>query len=509
MTGPFTEKIRKFCGTRAFEVLVFVLLFAVLLNGLSDIFTYKQKVTVPRLYNLYDGYDRDMVDVLIIGSSHAGQVSVHDLWTGSGIAAYSLTNNAQSADTTYYMIREALKYQHPSLIMVETVMLPDNDMHDPDTEYETDLHADAYFRMSPLYLQMVADQIRRYGVDMTEGLSLLLKWPGMHMRYGELAEDDFRNTHPYLATELGWSESVAEDPGTAQMTDTREPVSAIGEYYLNRIISLCRKEGIELLLFHAPYPTSEFATGQQNTIADIAAAGEVPFIEFNRLRDETGIDFTTDLCADLNHLNRDGCRKLTAYLAAYMASHYALEDHRGDARYVNWEKDVRACDNDGLKQDLKEAESAAGWFELMAERSGDYMLFLSLDGNYKVNDQIPLASWLSSFGISQDAYDAGGAFVLDHGTVTWSSGSPDAYLHRVENMPSDVTLVRRFDAQIYADQVDHSGRNDSIYIGETDLSKALNGLNITVYDPFLDDVVDSIGIDVYLGDGILREEAVY
>ena len=76
-----------------------------------------------------------------------------------------------------------------------------------------------------------------------------------------------------------------------------------------------------------------------NTAADIAAEYGVPFIDYNLLYEECGMDFSTDM-ADDGHLNAQGAAKFTSVFGEYLAENYAIPNHRYDEKYETWEKDA-------------------------------------------------------------------------------------------------------------------------------------------------------------------------
>ena len=117
----------------------------------------------------------------------------------------------------------------------------------------------------------------------------------------------------------------------------REDVSAALRY-------VCRSREIRmdvpLLIVVTPYATTEEKQKRFNTAADIAAEYGVPFIDYNLLYEECGMDFTTDM-ADDGHLNAPGAAKFTSVFGAYLAEHYDIPDHRGDEAYTTWDLDAK------------------------------------------------------------------------------------------------------------------------------------------------------------------------
>ncbi len=74
-----------------------------------------------------------------------------------------------------------------------------------------------------------------------------------------------------------------------------------------------------MVLFASPYVVSEEEQMRINAVGEIARENGIPFINFNCLYQETGIDFSCDF-RDSSHVNNAGAQKVTEYLAQYIKS---------------------------------------------------------------------------------------------------------------------------------------------------------------------------------------------
>ena len=101
------------------KAVCFCMLSAALLCYTLYVFTPKYDYGICSMNNLYD-QPGDSVDVLFVGSSllYSG-VNTNELWSRYGIAAYDLCSADQPFWVSYYMIREALRMQHPKLIVLD------------------------------------------------------------------------------------------------------------------------------------------------------------------------------------------------------------------------------------------------------------------------------------------------------------------------------------------------------------------------------------------------------
>lgn len=339
---------------------------------------------------------------------------------------------------------------------------------------------------------MVLHQAEESGSDPEQILNLLLRIPITHSRYSELSQSDFENELPF---NCGYQGSTGVSPSEAPaVTENRTSLSARSEKSLRKIIALCKEKNIALLLFSAPYPGSEEQLSRENTVSDIAKQNDVPFLNFNLFWQETGIDFSKDI-RDGIHLNNSGAEKITKYLEEYILQHYSLEDHRGDSKYFRWDQDVRFLADKEWKHDLDNAGDLNQYLELAGSKS-DFDYMISLDGDYKAMGNVYNKS-LEKMGIDGDSYEKGGTFVYSGGKfVYWSSGK-DTFEYQGKMGNTNVSAARI--ATETEDDWDAQNTKDRLIIGETNYAHAVNGVNMVIYDPQLDLVVDSISVNIYNG----------
>lgn len=504
---------QKLSGThkRLIELVAFLLLFALLSNNLLNILNIKKgdEGLYPRFYSVYSGHYRN-ADVVFAGSSHAGQMIARQLFRDQGIAAYTIADDSQPVDIMYHQMKEYLKFHKPKIFLVETAIIPDDNINEPDTEYSGRTANDAYFRYSLNYASLIAEQIKNFDIPFKdEGIQLLLKWPLMHDRYKQLTRDDYVMDMPYINTTFDPLYSVPDEEVSIELTDERAPISSVGEDYLNRIIKLCRNNNVQLILFHTPYPAHPFSMAQQNTLADIAEKEGIPFLDFNYLQEEIGFEIQSDLARDLNHLNYYGSSKVTGYIGDYLKENYALEDHRNDPKYVDWDKDLKAWENAPVITEFSLAGDIQGFGEVLEKYSKDYVVIMSLCGNYPIGEE-QLRGLIDKVIPGSDFFEKGGAMVVDHGEILFCSDGAPTYVFSHRFGDADIVVDRQMSNDEYSALLPKENDNDGIEIRLDEYAKVLNGMNITVFDDFTGEVIDSVGVDVYQSlDGIFRTKIIY
>ena len=113
--------------------------------------------------------------------------------------------------------------------------------------------------------------------------------------------------------------------------------------YLEKIIQLCRENGVEFVMFAIPYGIEtdqaryDRRQGTNLALEDYLESQEIPFLFYQRDID-TGIDFATDF-RDKTHLNTYGAEKISAHLGGWLQENYQLSDHRTDEAYASWTED--------------------------------------------------------------------------------------------------------------------------------------------------------------------------
>ena len=485
------------------ELIVFFVLLIAGMARLYDVFKYREMGGGGGYENFYAA-KKNSIDVMIYGSSHAScTVNNGMLWDDAGISSFILSSGSQSIDSTYYFIKESLKTQHPKVIMVETLEANGQEQNDDGT-YQVDLanvyRSDLSMHWSPLYVNFVLNQTKLYGFDNEFRNELLLKMPIIHARYSELERNDFVNEYYFKRGYGGSYDLQVSDP--PQLTEDRTALSPMGEEYLQKIIDLCKQENIGLVLFCAPYPETTDASAQQNAIADFAKANGTTFFDFNTFYQKIGIDFSTDY-RDGNHLNNSGADKVTKYLEDYIRANYDLTDHRGNAAYKVWDENSRYLQDKDDLHELQTVTDLNAYLAALGKVSSKYDIIVSLDGDYNAQGDTAYASSLANLGIDMDSYHQGGTFVLHQGQFEYYSGTDETFSYTGQFGNQAIAVDRKAAAGSATEDADGGTEgtniNDGLYIGETNYASAVNGVNIVVYDPEINLVVDSIGVDVFEG----------
>ena len=100
------------------RITLFLLLAGFCLHHAERIFMGKDAEELSPYY--YD-YPDNTFDVLFLGSSVSKNgVQPVQLWKSNGIASYNLSNGNQSLACSYYLMKDAIRKDHPKLIVLDT-----------------------------------------------------------------------------------------------------------------------------------------------------------------------------------------------------------------------------------------------------------------------------------------------------------------------------------------------------------------------------------------------------
>lgn len=415
--------------------------------------------------------EKDMVDVLFLGSSHCYcSVNPGVLWEKEGMAAFSMAISGQDLASSYFCIREALKTQTPRVICVEM--------------YCSNFHG--YAVKGNLYRNLLGYGFSQNFAEAVDAISegketreLLLKWPIIHTRYAELTKKDFRKD-PMMRTYLGYEGSfVAENVGELPVYEGEEQL-AVGEQeeiWIRKMIALTREAGVQLVFFLAPFEADEETQMRYRYVENLAAEYQVPFLNMLPLYRELGIDVERDFI-DNGHLNTYGALKVTDYLGEYLLERYDLPDRRGDRRYGLWEENLEVWNHQMQNRLLQQTGDLGVYLDRLKGASLGYAFVLSTKGGYLAETE-DLADRMEALGIGESFFEREDVWVIEDGAVRFWAEGEDCFRH-MKIGDSDLLLNKR-DGIL------------QVVIDRREYGKVSQGIDIIVYDKRLEKIVDEVG----------------
>lgn len=305
--------------------------------------------------------DEQSVDILYLGSSSMSTAGIPQrMYDEYGLCSYNLASPEQTLITSYYWLKEALRFQSPKVVFLDNQMLFTFYEDEPLNFKEPGQRKD-FDRMkwSKVKIEAVNDicsldknqsklsyyfPIVRYH-DRFKELSKLdfsytpSKLYGFAPLYGDLHEEgeaDFAPLVDSASLDIVSSDSTSpdvllkEDIENQLAGDADEFILPLMQEYMDRIVALCEERDIKLVLVTTVAPI------QTQTRHDLtqayANANNLEYLDFNteKLYSETGMDYFVD-CYDTHHMAISGGEKITDYLASYVLSEGLVSPRSSDA----------------------------------------------------------------------------------------------------------------------------------------------------------------------------------
>lgn len=307
-------------------------------------------------------------EVLFFGNSHMGcAVYPMELWRDFGIVSYNMAGSGNPLPATYWMMKNALHYANPKVVVIDCYRLS----YDKMIDNKERLH----IQTDPMPL--TTDKVRMIWdllEDPEDRLEFIWNFASYHERWQELEQTDFEKNHS--ATKGGGGGYDVMPPGKmAERPAETVDFTSVGTSYLRGMIEECQGRGIEVLLIYLPFPASEADWQEALCMERIAEEYGISAINFLDLQ---VADFASDCFDENSHLNGSGGRKVTKYLGQYLTDRYDVTDHRGEAVYAEWDADYRQYTEGKLKT-IVEMESLDKMLVMLADPSFDCCIYVHGD----------------------------------------------------------------------------------------------------------------------------------
>ena len=327
------KNARFFCSALAFLALLTLILIPLsrLLARKSLALPWNTTTKISGFYN----EERDQFEVMFFGSSHAyAAFSPLELWEETGVKSYVFATQQQPLWATYTYIKEALKTQSPSLVVVECRMaFGDQEYYDKGVNFSYMDDIPLSWNKAELALRSVPD---------TEGrLALLFNFMMYHDRWNDLHRQDFtfrrdEARDPYKGYVLLPPREETYPRPEIEAVTGRVPLLEKNRHWLEEIVRLCREEGVALWLVKTPSNLELEEKALLNTVEDFAAEKGVPFRDFNEDYAEMGL--SEDMFHDEHHLDVFGASRFTRFFARALEERWP--ELRTDWKDPAWEADM-------------------------------------------------------------------------------------------------------------------------------------------------------------------------
>lgn len=483
-------------GLNAVKIVSFLCLLVLTVHLLDRTMIAKymddEKEPQTKTYKGFYHMEKDSVDVLILGTSHAAAaINPQDMYDTAGIRAYNLASSAQPVWASYYWLKEALKYQSPSAIVFDVNYLF------RDSHYETcNRKALDDMRLGSVKYAAVRTAVATDQSGKETALSYIFPFFRYHSRWSSnLNEWDFDNSRTEVPPKLkgfwyytGLAHYEDFTPLDVSTSSEEAPFVETSFSWFEKMVDLCQKNHIMVIMIKTP--THRFTVEKHNAVQAYADEKGFPFYDYNEaeLYHASGLDYSHDMDdASLKnaHLNPSGARKISKDLAVRIAENGWANSCQDD----QWELTKET--NENLYKDfmLQHTEDIATYFDML--KDDRYTVFISAkdDASAGMNDMVKTA--LSDLGLTvdwSDMYRHGYLAEIDRENVVYEKVNNK----RIEYSGSFRDGVMRITMSSAGYE---SGNQSSICINGVEQSRNSRGLNIVVYNNERHCVIDSVCFD--------------
>ncbi len=440
--------------------------------------------------------ERNTVDVLFFGSSHAvSSFNPQVIYDDYGITSYNLGSEQQSLLVTYFWLREALKYQSPKAIVLDTYTFHKyrdayiyNNMNCSEESVRKAMDS---MRFSPLKVE-ASMAIEK--VDPTHiGLSFLLLNIRYHSRWTSLGENDYTENEMINHGGIkGFSALNGTEPGKKEVTfkdsdlstAEAEPMVEIADEYLDKIVELCKKEGIELILVNIPCGES---INRYKTTKEFADKNNLPYYDLNEEKLYNDIGYNAEKYR-YGHPNYLGAEVISRFIGELLLDDYNIptrKDKSYDQSRINYENridNIKLIETVDVNKYLEELNNSRySVFALVPANIGDY-----------IDDEF-LKRW-NALGFTNDIKQA------KDGTHYCAVKSDGKTMEKCVSEDLDFSGSIRNGVVQYRFTIDtkkmtQKGHKYSMVVNGTECGNTKAGLDIVVYDNEYKKIIDKVNID--------------
>ncbi len=294
----------------------------------------------------YEEEDKNY-DVVFIGDCEVYEnFSPIRLWQDYGITSYIRGSAEQYIWQSYYLLEDTLRYTMPKVVIYNVQAMQFNESQ-----------SEAYNRMTLEGMRWSPSKVKAINASMKEDekfLDYVFPILRYHTRWSELTPDDIKymfatkkvsHNGYYMRVDVRPAEGVPE----GRMLSNYDFGDNAWKY-LDMMRCLCEEKGIELILIKAPSLYPYWYEEYDSQIVEYAEEHDLRYINFLKLADEIGIDYSTDTYDAGLHMNLAGAEKLSVYLGDVLREEYGVPDKRTDEAWNEiWQEKI----------DFYEAEKAS------------------------------------------------------------------------------------------------------------------------------------------------------
>ena len=276
-------------------------------------------------------------DVIFVGDCEVYEnFSPITLYEEYGITSYIRGSAQQMIWQSYYLMEETLKYEKPKAFIFNVLSMK----YDTPESTGDSSQREAYNRMTLDGMRWSASKWNSVMASLTEQekekesiFSYIFPLLRYHDRWSSLESQDFKYFFKKKQlSDNGYLMQTGIKPATKH--NERRPKSFdFGENsykYLDMMVELCEKNGVELILVKAPSLSPKWWDKWDEQMVDYAKKHNLAYYNLLDMTEEIGIDWQTDTYDTGLHLNVYGAEKLSSYFGNILSAKHNIPDRRND-----------------------------------------------------------------------------------------------------------------------------------------------------------------------------------
>ena len=262
------------------------------------------------------------------------------LYEEYGISSYVRGSSQQLIWQSYYVLEETLKYETPKAVVLNVNSLRYDKSSDKRNEAYNRLLIDR-MRWSMTKVNLIKESM----LDKETFISYVFPILRYHSRYDELTKEDI----DYLFNREDVTYNGFLVNKNVKGVENLPKKRILGDYtfdkenieWLDKIVELCKKNNIELILVKAPSVYPYWYTEYEEQIITYAVKNDLKYFNLLDAAEEMGIDYSKDTYDGGLHLNLYGADKNSKYFGKILKQTIDLKDFHGDNYYEGLLKKYR------------------------------------------------------------------------------------------------------------------------------------------------------------------------
>ena len=391
-----------------------------------------------------------------------------------GISSCLITESGQNLSSTYYYMKEALKYQKPKVLVVETSYV-----HGYGTQLSNIYRNTINLKYSKEYfdnLKVLMD-LNLVAENEKEKIENAIKWkvPVIHTRYKELTKEDFVKKDYRGSFVTRWNCDPYETP-EACYDKTVGKIEEDKLLYLDKMIQLAKENGCQIIFFTAPYILNKEQQETYNALNEYCIENAIQYIDMNRNYKDIKFDYATDMMGENgagSHVNYYGAKKITCFLGDLLRDEYNIANRKDENDKQLWIDMAEIQRHLVSENQLREETFVEGYLNCL-EEMGNCIIAIQGVGGQKIDKKL-----LERLGLIVN--EELNAILIDSGNIIYSSDE-ETYQYQMDLDTEGFIILGNSEGKsiIYNNQIKN---------------KVAEGICIFVYDKVLKKEIDTIGFN--------------